>query len=40
MMVALRGLKIVSDTLANAVGRNRELDLEFMREAEEFYKHV
>ncbi|MFN8857531.1 MAG: 6-phosphofructokinase [Planctomycetaceae bacterium] len=40
MMVALRGLKIVSDTLANAVGRNRELDLDFMREAEEFYKHV
>lgn len=40
MMVALRGLKIVSDTLANAVGRNRELDLEFMREAEEFFKHV
>ena len=40
MMVALRGLKIVSDSLANVVGRNRELDLEFMREAEEFYKHV
>lgn len=40
MMVALRGLKIVSDTLANAVGRNRELDLDFMREAEEFFKHV
>lgn len=39
-MVALRGLKIVHDTLANAVGKMRELDLEFMREAEEFYKNV
>ena len=40
MMVALRGLKIVHDTLANAVGKMRELDLDFMREAEEFYKNV
>lgn len=39
-MVALRGLKIVSDSLANAVGKMRMLDLEFMREAEEFYKNV
>ncbi len=40
MMVALRGLKIAHDTLANAVGKSRFLDLEFMREAEEFYKNV
>ena len=39
-MVALRGLKIVSYTLAEAVGTMRTLDLEFMREAEEFYKNV
>ena len=39
-MVALRGLKIVSHTLAEAVGTMRTLDLEFMREAEEFYKNV
>ena len=39
-MVALRGLKIVSYTLAEAVGSMRTLDLEFMREAEEFYKNV
>src|SRR6185295_7662621 len=37
-MVALRGLKIVSYPLADAVGTMRTLDLEFMREAEEFYK--
>lgn len=39
-MVALRGLKIVSFPLAEAVGTLRTLDLEFMREAEEFYKNV
>lgn len=39
-MVALRGLKIVSYKLAEAVGEMRTLDLEFMREAEEFYKNV
>ena len=39
-MVALRGLKIVSYPLADAVGTMRTLDLEFMREAEEFYKNV
>ncbi|MGQ0635843.1 MAG: 6-phosphofructokinase [Planctomycetaceae bacterium] len=39
-MVALRGLKIVTYTLAEAVGTMRTLDLEFMREAEEFYKNV
>ncbi len=39
-MVALRGLKIVSYPLAEAVGTMRTLDLEFMREAEEFYKNV
>jgi 6-phosphofructokinase 1 len=39
-MVALRGLKIVSYTLAEAVGTMRTLDLEFMHEAEEFYKNV
>ncbi|MBS0267098.1 MAG: 6-phosphofructokinase [Planctomycetes bacterium] len=39
-MVALRGLKIVSYSLADAVGTMRTLDLEFMREAEEFYKGV
>jgi 6-phosphofructokinase 1 len=39
-MVALRGLKIVSYSLADAVGTMRTLDLEFMREAEEFYKAV
>lgn len=39
-MVALRGLKIVAYTLAEAVGTMRTLDLEFMREAEEFYKNV
>lgn len=39
-MVALRGLKIVNYTLAEAVGTMRTLDLEFMREAEEFYRNV
>jgi ATP-dependent phosphofructokinase / diphosphate-dependent phosphofructokinase len=39
-MVALRGLKIVAYPLADAVGTMRTLDLEFMREAEEFYKNV
>src|SRR5206468_5670850 len=39
-MVALRGLKIVSFPLAEAVGTLRTLDLEFMREAEEFYRNV
>jgi 6-phosphofructokinase 1 len=39
-MVALRGIKIVSYTLAEAVGMMRTLDLEFMHEAEEFYKNV
>jgi 6-phosphofructokinase 1 len=39
-MVALRGLKIESYPLADAVGKMRTLDLEFMREAEEFYKNV
>jgi 6-phosphofructokinase 1 len=39
-MVALRGLKIVSYSLAEAVGTMRTLDLEFMNEAEEFYKNV
>jgi 6-phosphofructokinase len=39
-MVALRGLKIVSYSLAEAVGTMRTLDLEFMHEAEEFYKNV
>ena len=39
-MVALRGLKIVEYPLAEAVGTMRTLDLEFMREAEEFYKNV
>ncbi|MFN0052656.1 MAG: 6-phosphofructokinase [Planctomycetales bacterium] len=39
-MVALRGLKIVSFPLADAVGTLRTLDLEFMREAEEFYRNV
>lgn len=39
-MVALRGLKIVEYPLAEAVGTMRTLDLDFMREAEEFYKNV
>lgn len=39
-MVALRGLKIVSFPLSEAVGTLRTLDLDFMREAEEFYKNV
>lgn len=39
-MVALRGLKIVAYPLAEAVGTMRTLDLDFMREAEEFYKNV
>jgi len=37
-MVALRGMKIVSAPLSEAVGTLRTLDLEFMREAEEFFK--
>ena len=37
-MVALKGLDIKSFPLAKAVGKMRELDLEFMRDAEEFYK--
>lgn len=37
-MVALRGLKIVSVPLAEAVGSVRLLDLAFMEEAQEFFK--
>lgn len=37
-MVALRGLKIVTAPLSEAVGTMRTLDLEFMTEAEEFFK--
>lgn len=37
-MVALRGMQIVNFPLAEAVGTLRTLDLEFMREAEEFFK--
>ena len=37
-MVALRGLQIVHVPLSEAVGTLRTLDLEFMREAEEFFK--
>lgn len=37
-MVALRGMKIVSFPLSEAVGTLRTLDLEFMKEAEEFFK--
>jgi 6-phosphofructokinase 1 len=39
-MVALRGLKIVDEPLAEAVGTLRTLDLEFMAEAEEFFKSI
>jgi 6-phosphofructokinase 1 len=37
-MVALRGTKIVSVPLAEAVGTMRTLDLDFLKEAEEFFK--
>jgi 6-phosphofructokinase 1 len=37
-MVALRGMKIVSFPLSEAVGTLRTLDLEFMREAGEFFQ--
>ncbi len=37
-MVALRGMQIVSFALAEAVGTLRTLDLEFMREADEFFR--
>ena len=39
-MVALRGMKIISAPLAEAVGTLRTLDLEFMTEAAEFFKKV
>jgi 6-phosphofructokinase 1 len=39
-MVALRGLKIIDAPLAEAVGTLRTLDLEFMVEAEEFFKAI
>ena len=37
-MVALRGMGIVDEPLSEAVGTQRTLDLEFMREAAEFFK--
>lgn len=37
-MVALRGMKIVSFPLSEAVGTLRTLDLEFMQEASEFFQ--
>lgn len=37
-MVALRGMQIVSFPLSEAVGTLRTLDLEFMREASEFFR--
>jgi 6-phosphofructokinase 1 len=39
-MVALRGLQIIHAPLAEAVGTLRTLDLDFMREAEEFFRTV
>ena len=38
-MVALRGMGIVDAPLSEAVGTLRTLDLEFMREAAEFFKY-
>lgn len=38
-MVALRGMGIVDAPLSEAVGTLRTLDLEFMREAGEFFKY-
>ena len=38
LRVALRGMGIVDVPLSEAVGTQRTLDLEFMREAAEFFK--